>query len=356
MTALGWVDRALEATFGAAGDPTGAAVATPEGASLSAALRDAADGGKRFRPALVAAAHDGLGGRRADAVPPVAAGVELLHTAFVVHDDVIDGDTTRRGRATVPERFRSEAAAAGATARDADVYGTAGAVLTGDLALSAAVRAVATAPAPRPVVDRMLDLVDETLALTASGELADVRFATHRDWPSLPEVLSAEERKTAVYSFSLPLQLGAVLADAEDSCVEAMSAVGRHVGLAFQLRDDLIGVFGDEQVTGKSTLSDLREGKRTALIVHARSTPGWADIAPHWGDPELTEDGARRVRHALEACGSRAFVEGLVADCVRDAERCGDGLGVPVDLLTWLGGLCLAPTGAPVEPAATGAA
>jgi geranylgeranyl diphosphate synthase type II len=334
---VGWIEDAVSAAV--AGSAPGAA--TSEGVALHDALRDASRGGKRFRPSLVGAVHSFLDGRRPDAVPPVGAAVEMLHTAFVVHDDVIDGDRTRRGRPSIPERFRLAASDAGAADGAARTYGLAGALLTGDLALAAAVRSVATAPAPRPVVTRMLDLVDDALAVTASGELADVRYATHGPWPSLAEVLSTEERKTAVYSFALPLQLGAVLADADDGWVAALADLGRHLGLAFQLRDDLLGVFGDERVTGKSSTSDLREGKCTALIVHARGTAQWGAIEPHWGDPALSAAGATVVRTALEEAGSRAFVEDLVDDYVAAAAQCAAEVGLPDELVGSLGELCL---------------
>ncbi len=337
---MGWIEDAVGAAV--AGSAPGSA--TPEGFALHDALRDASRGGKRFRPALVGAVHTCLDGRRPDAVPAVGAAVEMLHTAFVVHDDVIDGDHTRRGRPSIPERFRLAASDAGAGDGAARTYGLAGALLTGDLALAAAVRGVATAPAPQSVVSRMLDLVDHALAVTASGELADVRYATHGPWPSLAEVLSTEERKTAVYSFALPLQLGAVLADADDGCVSALADLGRHLGLAFQLRDDLLGVFGDERVTGKSSTSDLREGKCTALVGHARSTDQWSAIEPHWGDPSLSAAGAAVVRTALEEAGSRAFVEELADDYVAAAARCAAEVGLPDELVGWLGELCLPTT------------
>jgi geranylgeranyl diphosphate synthase type II len=314
-----------------------------EGVALHAALRHAVVGGKRFRPWLVGLAHDSCGGSRPEAVEAVGAGVELLHTAFVVHDDVIDGDRTRRGRPSVPEGFRVAARGRDVPEGRAELYGLAGAVLTGDLALAAAIRAVATAPVSAPVVHRLLDLVDQALAVTAAGELADVRLATHPGHPTLVDVLSMEERKTAVYSFALPMQLGAVLADAADDVVEALGEVGRHLGLAFQLQDDLLGVFGDPADTGKSTLSDLREGKCTALITHARSTTGWAEIEPHWGSPDLDDVGAARVRDALERCGSRDFVEGLVTDYVATATDAGGAVGLPTALLEDLAGLCTVP-------------
>ncbi|MXG91800.1 polyprenyl synthetase family protein [Nocardioides flavescens] len=314
-----------------------------EGVALHAALRHAVVGGKRFRPWLVGLTHDSCAGTRPEAVAAVGAGVELLHTAFVVHDDVIDGDRTRRGRPSVPEGFRVAALGRDVPDERAELYGLAGAVLTGDLALAAAVRAVATAPVPPAVTHRLLDLVDQALAVTAAGELADVRLATHPGHPTLADVLSMEERKTAVYSFALPMQLGAVLADAPDEVVHALGEVGRHLGLAFQLQDDLLGVFGDSASTGKSTVNDLREGKCTALITHARSTAGWLEIEPHWGAVDLDDARAALVRDALERCGSRGFVEDLVTDYVATATDAGAAVGLPAALLSDLAGLCTVP-------------
>lgn len=344
MASAGWVEDALRARLDE-GVPRGT---TPESTDLAAAVRSASEGGKRFRPFLVSALHGCLGGSRPDAVAAVGAAVELLHTAFVVHDDVIDGDSVRRGRPSIPAWFEASAARAGTDAARARSYGVAGAILTGDLALTAAVRAVATAPAPRSVTTRMLDLVEHALAATAAGELADVRFATHDEMPSLARVLAAEERKTAVYSFALPMQLGAVLADAPEDHVEALAGVGRHLGLAFQLRDDLDGVFGDERVTGKSTTSDLREGKCTAMIVHASTTEAWSEIAVGWGDPGLSEAGSADIRAALERCGSRDFVEQLVVEYVDAASASAAAIGLPGDLVRGLTGLCV--------PATSGAA
>ena len=336
---LGGVDAALAARFGA----EALAGAGEDGAALLSALRAATVGGKRFRPWLVEAVHHAYGGQRPEAVAPVGAGVELLHTAFVVHDDVIDGDATRRGQPSVPERFRTAAVERGASAERARTYGLAGAVLTGDLALSAAVRSVATAPAPPGVTARLLDLVDDALAVTASGELADVRLATHPGTPALSDVLTMEEQKTAVYSFALPMQLGAVLADAEDSVVRAVGEVGRLLGAAFQLQDDLLGVFGDPAVTGKSRTCDLREGKATALVTHARGTSSWPSVERHWGDPDLTEAGAAEVRRLLRESGSLAYVETLVVEHVDAASAAGRTCGFPGELLTELSGLCVLP-------------
>ena len=302
--------------------------------ALLTALDLGTSGGKRFRPWLVTTVHEALGGSQpAEIVDAVAAATELLHTAFVVHDDVIDHDDTRRGRPSVPGWFRADAADLGMTEPGQDTYARAGAILAGDLALSAAVRAVATCGADAATTGRLLDLLDATLHASAAGELADVRLALTDGMPQAQEALAVSEQKTAVYSFVLPLQAGAVLAGADDTTVEVLGRLGRSLGIAFQLSDDLLGVFGDPAATGKDHLGDLREGKRTPLLVHASTTSDWARIAPHLGDPDLTEAAAAGVREALEACGSRRFVEDLVGRHLLVAAEQATGLGLVGSLL-----------------------
>lgn len=194
---------------------------------LRDALASAGSGGKRFRPRLVRSVHDLLGGDAGPAVDQVADAVEMLHTAFIVHDDVIDGDDLRRGAPSTPGRFHADALRVGAPAAAARSFATAGAILTGDLALGAAMRAVASAPVPRERMLQLLDLFDHTLAVSAAGELADVRLSLGCEEPTLQEALSVAEQKTAVYSFSLPMQCGAVLADSSDRLVDGLGRIGR---------------------------------------------------------------------------------------------------------------------------------
>ena len=289
------------------------AIATdPDHARLWDALTSATEGGKRFRPALVMAAHGALGGTAWAAAAMTGAAVELLHTALVIHDDVIDGDDVRRGRPNVSGTMRAYAVAAGATPAAAHPLGHTAGILAGDLALAAAIRAVATCGAEPAVTHRLLDLFDAALHATAAGELADVRMSLGLGPVSLAESLAMEEQKTSAYSFALPLQAGAVLAGADASTVERLGEAGRVLGIAFQLVDDLLGVFGDPARTGKSATSDLRAGKQTPLLAHARSTPEWERIALHVGR-ELTDAEHAEARRLLEASGSRRFVEDLAA-------------------------------------------
>ena len=308
-----------------------AATVDPHHVLLWDALIAATEGGKRFRPALVTGTHDALGGTSPDAAAEVGAAVELLHTAFVIHDDVIDDDHLRRGRPNVSGTFRARGRALDAR-DDGAGYGLTAAILAGDLALATAVRAVALCGAGPDVVRRLLDLFDTALHTTAAGELADVRLTLDPGSVTLAESLTMEEQKTSAYSFTLPLRAGAVLAGADPATTAALGEVGRATGVAFQLVDDLIGIFGDPDRSGKSTTCDLRTRKQTPLIVHARSTPEWDGIRGYVGR-ELGDDELDHVRALLTSSGSRRFVEELAEEHLAAARSGVAALGISLDLL-----------------------
>jgi geranylgeranyl diphosphate synthase type II len=241
----------------------------------------------------------------------------------------------RRGQLNVSGSHVEQATRAGAGSERCRQYGAAAGILAGDLALAAALRTVATCAAPAPTVRRLLDLFDEVLHATAAGELADVWMSLGTDAPSVDEVLTMAERKTGEYSFALPLQAAAVLAGAPPSMVRDAGEVGRALGIAYQLTDDLQGVFGDPLSTGKSVLSDLRSGKHTALVAHARGTAAWPAISPYVGLATLSEDQADVVRRLLTTCGSRRFVGELAAHHLDRATLLSREAGMPASLLDW---------------------
>jgi geranylgeranyl diphosphate synthase, type II len=159
-----------------------------------------------------------------------------------------------------------------------------------------------------------------------------VRLALQPGGASLGESLAMAEQKTSAYSFALPLQAGAVLAEAGDATVARLGEAGRMLGVAFQLVDDLIGVFGDPARTGKSTTNDLRTRKQTPLLVHATSTPQ-ADAIWTYVGRDLAEDELTEVRRLLSVSGSRRFVEDLVEVNLAEARRVLEDLGIDADLV-----------------------
>jgi len=268
-------------------------------------------GGKRFRPRMVFAAYQALGGTDLEAAAYIGAAFELLHTALIVHDDVIDGDFVRRGAPNISGSYRDRGRSAGASEADAEHRGISAAVIAGDLALFNSYRLIDRSGVDDVTRERLLGVMDDALFASAAGEMIDVDFSWLPEVPRVDEILAMERLKTAVYSFECPLQAGAILAGADEQTVATLGEFGREIGIAYQLVDDLLGVFGTEAQTGKTTIGDLREGKRTVLIAYATATPGWGEYGALFGDPELGEEDAATLRAHLIDCGAKKFAEGL---------------------------------------------
>ncbi|WP_308465133.1 polyprenyl synthetase family protein [Rathayibacter soli] len=300
-------------------------------AALWSGTRRACEGGKKFRPALVVNAYHALGGKHDEDVVVVATAFELLHTAFLLHDDVIDGDTMRRGQPNLLGAFSAHAADRGVNAASATVWGEASAILAGDLLIHAAQAQIARLDIAAGTRCALLELLEECMFVTAAGELADVAFSTTVELPVFSEVLSMTQWKTAHYSFQAPLRAGAILAGAGEVALTALGEYGRHIGIAFQLRDDILGIFGAEDVTGKSTTSDLREHKMTALMCYALQRDDTGELHEILGRERVTDSDLQRVKNIL-AGGARAFIETLIADQTQLAIAAIDSSAIPAGL------------------------
>ncbi|WP_106814296.1 polyprenyl synthetase family protein [Microbacterium timonense] len=293
----------------------------PAFGALGEAIAGAARGGKRFRPALVMASFSAFAGADADpsAALSIAAAFELLHTAFVVHDDVIDHDTMRRGVPNVAGAFRRRAVADGADAEGAAVLGDAAGILAGDILLHEAFRLVAMAPIDDATRERLLALVDDAVLVSAAGELADVEHSVTARFPTRSATLDAAFNKTAVYSFRAPLQAGALLGGADADAVRIVGDAGGSLGLAFQLVDDLIGAFGTAEQTGRDIAPDLRETKRTPLVAWARESAGKSRVDETLAAARTGPIAVRAAQRVLEQSGARERVTDLVIDLLDEA-------------------------------------
>lgn len=303
------VDVVLERFFSLA--KTRAAPFGPKYVKLWESLEANTTGGKRFRPRMVMAAYQALGGTDLDAAASIGAAFELLHTALIVHDDVIDNDFTRRGLPNIAGTYRDLAVESGSNDRVAEHRGISAAVIAGDLALFNAYRLIDSSGVDDVVRRRLIEVMDEALFASAAGELFDVEYASGGPMPLVDDILEMERLKTAVYSFECPLQAGAILAGASETVIATLGDFGREIGIAYQLVDDVLGVFGVATATGKTTIGDLREGKRTVMIAYAKGTPEWASIENLIGKDDLSETEASSVRAVLISCGAKAFAEGL---------------------------------------------
>lgn len=292
-------------------------------AALGDAMARAASGGKRLRPTLVVASFAAFGGDSASAphLSSVAAAFELLHTAFVIHDDVIDHDTVRRGIPNVAGEFRERGRRRGADAAGAAVLGDAAGILAGDLLLHEAARLVALAELPAPSRARLFALIDDAIIVSAAGELADVENAVSPDLAGTDDILDATFNKTAVYSFSAPLTAGAVLADAPGLALDALDRSAGRLGLAFQLVDDLIGAFGSVEQAGRDAGGDLRESKHTPLIALARQSASWSRVTETLARAHTGPVAVREAQRALEDSGARRRLRTLIDDTLGGARR-----------------------------------
>lgn len=258
----------------------------------------------------------------------IAAGVELLHFAFLLHDDVIDGDLMRRGRPNFiglqVEEWESEAAGAGTapTSHASRLHSArSNAMLVGDMLLSAVHQIFCGEGLPEETGSRLLELLDRAVMESVSGELTDVALSDGRMRPELADIVEMSRQKTATYSFELPLRSAAVLAGVGPDAEALLGRVGALLGLAYQLQDDLLSTFGRPDEHGKDAYSDLREGKETAIIAIARRTPAWPLIEPHFGAGDLSADDGATVRSLLSECGAEREARALIDDVSSNARE-----------------------------------
>lgn len=282
-------------------------------------------GGKLVRPMLVISTFDALKSDESEAneachsrqtVISIAAAIELLHYSFLLHDDVIDGDLIRRGCPNLIGKILAKSDEREPTSTMLH-WARTGGILMGDLLLASTHQTFARADLTQQTRLRMLDLLEHTITESVAGELIDVGLGDGIISPDLTTILNMCAYKTATYSFELPLRAAAILAGANSHVENALSTAGRHLGLAFQLQDDLLSTFGDPALHGKDAFSDLREGKLTALVAYARMTSAWPQIQQAFGRRDLTHVEGQHLQNLLRECGAEKFAQGLVDEQLR---------------------------------------
>ena len=281
-------------------------------------------GGKRIRPAFCHWTFVGAGGDPSDpAVTDAGAALEMLHTAALVHDDIIDGSDLRHGSPAVHRRLAT-------THRDhgwsgsPDRFGEGAAILIGDLALVYSSRLMAGAPTAA------LSVFEEMRLEVNVGQYLDILGQAEGVGPGGTGAVERARRicryKTAKYTIERPLHLGAALANPDrwTELAGPLSEFGLPLGEAFQLKDDLLGVFGDPEVTGKPVGDDLRAGKPTLLAsLAAQRDPRFGR---RFGAPDLATPEVEDLQEMIESTGARADVEKEVADLVARSEAALDAL------------------------------
>jgi geranylgeranyl diphosphate synthase type I len=238
-----------------------------------------------------------------------ASALELLHASALVHDDYMDASDTRRGRPSVHRAFSADHVQAGWRGSP-EQYGAAGAILLGDLLLSWSDELLRTCELPDDVLLGALRCFDLTRTEVITGQFLDVSVQARGD-ADVEQSMRVLRYKSAKYSIERPLHMGVALAGGNDDIRDALSAYGLPLGEAFQLRDDLLGVFGDPVVTGKPAGDDLSEGKRTVLVALALAALQDSDaklLDEALGSP-LDGREVAELQRMIEKSGAHAEVE-----------------------------------------------
>jgi len=321
-------------------------------------------GGKRFRALFCYWGWEAVAGRGFDPfeaeggkdrypVVSAASALELFHAAALVHDDIIDNSDTRRGAPSAHRLFETLHAESG-WAGSAAEFGRASAILLGDLLLGwsdelldEGLSAVPDREAARAARAEFVRMRTEV----TSGQYLDI--LEERAWLVQPE---AEQRtraervivfKSAKYSIESPLAIGGAIAGASTAQLAALRGFGLPLGIAYQLRDDLLGVYGDPEVTGKPSGDDLREGKRTMLVAIARErlSAGQRRLLDELlGDPDLGADQVRMLQRTISECGAVDEVERMIADNLARATAVLEDAPLSSDARAELGALAKAVT------------
>lgn len=301
--------------------------------------------GKRLRPAFCYWGYLGAGGSDGAPIIAASAALELLQASALIHDDVMDRSDSRRGKPAIHKQFEflhRDQRMHG----DAEHFGAAAAILIGDLALAWTDTLYYESGFDTDALARGKAVLDDMRTELMAGQYLDV-LEQARGGGSVDRALRVMRYKTTAYTIERPLHLGAALAGADAATFAAYTSFGVPLGEAFQLRDDLLGVFGDSDETGKPAGDDLREGKRTVLIAIAQeraTDTERARLAALIGNPLLDADGVAEVRDVLERTGARAEVESRIADQRDRALSALDTAAITVDGAAMLRALAAAAT------------
>lgn len=265
--------------------------------------RTVALGGKRIRPALCLFAAEALGGRPLDAMPGAVA-IELVHNFSLVHDEVQDHDLERHHRPTTWARF-----------------GEGQAINVGDFLYTRAVSALTDAPGDPRTLLRALSILQEAIGRMIEGQWRDIAFE-ERESVTTDEYIQMIAGKTGAL-LGAPLEIGAILVGVPDDRAALAGQWGRAVGLAFQVHDDYLGIWGDPNATGKSNTNDIARRKKTLPIVHAlQHAPAGSIIREIYARPgEIREADRQRIVDALESVHARDACRLAAEECNRDANQ-----------------------------------
>ncbi|HRY82315.1 MAG TPA: polyprenyl synthetase family protein [Candidatus Moranbacteria bacterium] len=277
-------------------------------------------GGKRIRPALVYYGYLASGGKDGKEIIEASMGIELIHSFLLIHDDIIDRDKLRHGVMTVHEKYRKIGERI-SPKKDNAHFGNSMAIVAGDLAYSMANEIIFNAKFPPEIIIKALDKLQDIVYATIPGEMLDV-VMENRGRTTEKEILRMFEGKTSRYTFEGPLHFGSILSGNSVEMLPAFSRYSLPLGKAFQLRDDILGVFGTEKKLGKSVGADVTEGKQTLLLIKALEKSNASQkkiIQKCLGKKDLSKNELEEFRQVIRETGSLEYCQNLSEKFVAEA-------------------------------------
>jgi len=266
-------------------------------------------GGKKLRGALTVLGYQIAGGSSVNKILPVSLGIELLHNFLLIHDDVIDNDDTRRGKPTVHRLFSK---------KGNEHFGKSKAIVIGDIGAFLGYELITNVDFPKKRTGKAISTLNDLLLKTMYGEMLDVEF-DRKSKVSWNDILKVRTYKTAYYTFVMPLSVGAILGGGRKSMLDSIEQYAVPVGIAFQLADDILGVFGDPKRTGKSNESDIKDGKKTFLYARSLDQSGKLDreyLTKWYGEKSLTEGRIKQIRTIMEKAGEPRYSREVAKELV----------------------------------------
>lgn len=277
-------------------------------------------GGKRLRGALVMTGYEMCGGEDQRMIIQAARAIEMIHAYLLIIDDITDRSAMRRGKPSAHELL-SKYYTENELGKDAEHFGESLAMTSALLGNHAAQMIIANLDVCEDLCLSALSILNRGMIITVHGQFNDV-FNQHSNEVTESDVNNVTKWKSAHYTFLNSLHIGMILAGADCSSTDAITEYAMQTGEAFQIRDDILGIFGDESKLGKSTLDDIQEGKRTLLVVYALDHSNGDDkkfLMSMLGSKKITRADFRRCQEIIESSGALKHARQKAERCIQAA-------------------------------------
>lgn len=280
-------------------------------------------GGKRLRPALMYWGYLGVGGKDEKEMLKTSVSIELIHIFLLIHDDIIDNDKTRHGEETIHAQYARIGKVISKGKRESEHFGNSMGIVVGDIIAGISNQIIFSSNFPPELIVKALHQMQGIVAMVAIGEAQDV-YIEHQRKATEKEVMEMYKNKTAKYTIEGPLHLGAIIGGAGEETLKKISDFSVPIGIAFQIQDDILGIFGDEKIIGKPVGSDIREGKQTILVVKAMEKASFVQkrtLKKLLGKKNLTKGEIEKFKKIIIETGSLRYAQELSRDLIKEGKE-----------------------------------